>query len=340
MAATALLVWLSLFVFGMSKAGPDGIMRISGGYKYDANDLCVVVLVGLALCLLTFQTSKVTGKLFSLLVLVGIGMTIAKSGSRGGFVGLAAEGLALLICLHTVPLVKRVAFIAVVIAGLFLSAPPGYWNQMSSILSPKKDYNWDSYGGRRKVAKRGIGYMMMYPVFGIGTNNFPMAEGTISERAKQFRPGDPGIRWMAPHNSYLEAGAEMGIPGGLLWAGLVLGGIVAMYRLSRRLPRSWLHGDTEERFLYQAAMYLPVGITGFAFSAFFVSFTYLDPVYILAALMVGVYLSVDRKLRESPAGSVRVLHRGAAAREARPGRYPATTPPSGTLQPPSTARGA
>ena len=143
--------------------------------------------------------------------------------------------------------------------------------------------------------------MLMYPVFGIGVNNFPRAEGMLSERAKNLRPTDAGIKWSAPHNSYLEAAAEMGIPGGLLWLILVPGGVVAMYRLSRRLPRSWLHGDAEERFLYLAGMYLPVAMTGFAVSSFFVSFTYIDPVYILAALMAGMYISVDRKLKSSTA---------------------------------------
>lgn len=302
--ATGLLVWMSLFVFGMSKAGSNDIMRLSGGYKYDANDIAVVVLVGLGLSLLTFQTSKLRGKIVSLVILVGIGVTIAKTGSRGGFVGLMAEGLALLVCLHSVSIVKRVIFMGVTAGALALAAPPGYWQQMATIFSPKKDYNWDSYSGRRQLAKRGMGYMMMYPLFGIGVNNFPMAEGTISERAKTLRATDAGIKWSVAHNSYLEAGAEMGIPGGLLWIILVPGGVIAMYRLSRKLPKSWAGGDPDEQFLYKAAMYVPVALTGFAASSFFVSFTYTDPIYILAAYMVGLHISVDRKLQRPSPGPV------------------------------------
>ncbi len=296
--ASGLLVWMSLFVFGMSKAGANDIMRLSGGYKYDANDIGVVVLVGLGLSLLTLQTSRFWGKVISLVILAGIGVTIAKTGSRGAFVGLMGEGAALLICLHSVPILKRVVFMAITAGALALAAPPGYWNQMGTIFSPKKDYNWDAYSGRRQLAKRGVGYMMMYPIFGIGVNNFPMAEGTLAEHAKNLRATDAGIKWSVAHNSYLEAGAEMGIPGGLLWIILVPGGVVAMFVLSRRIPRSWSRGDPEQQFLFQAAMYLPVALTGFAGSSFFVSFTYTDPVYILAAYMVGMYVSLDRKRTE------------------------------------------
>src|SRR5256886_14550022 len=85
--------------------------------------------------------------------------------------------------------------------------------------------------------------MLDYPAFGIGINNFERAEGTISDKARRSFAGDP-IRWVAPHNSFVQVGAELGLPGLILWSSLIVGGIVGMSRLRRRLPPAW---RSEER---------------------------------------------------------------------------------------------
>jgi len=295
-ASAGVLVWLSLFVFGLTKGGPDSLARLDFQYSYDANDVGVVLLVGLALALLTFHSSRRLGKLVSAVILVGIGVTLAESGSRGAFIGLLATLVALLVIVRQVSLISRLAMVVLVVTGLAVASPPGYWQQMETILRPTEDYNWTVPGGRKQTWQRGLGYMKSYPLFGIGIGNFARAEGTISDRAMNWAPGDPGIRWSAPHNSFVEAGAELGVPGVLLWSTLVLGGIGAMLRLRRRLPKVWAVGDPDQRFLYLATSYLSVALTGFAVSAFFVSFAFNDTVYILAAFMIGIYVSVARKL--------------------------------------------
>jgi O-antigen ligase len=299
------LVWLSLFVFGLDKVGPDGLARLNFRHTYDANDVGTVLLVALGLGLLTFYTSRLKGRLVSGVILLGIGATLAKSGSRGALIGLVAALLALLLLVTHASVVSRLAILVVVIGGLAVASPPGYWDQMKTILRPTEDYNWTEPGGRKQIWLHGLGYMKSYPLFGVGIGNFGRAEGTISEQARNWSPDQAGIRWIAPHNSFVEAGAELGVPGLVLWSSLVLGGIVAMRRLRRRLPKSWAVGDPEQRFLYLATSYLPVALTGFAASAFFVSFTFLDPIYILAAFMTGMYVCAERKLVESrAAGSV------------------------------------
>jgi O-antigen ligase len=124
-----------------------------------------------------------------------------------------------------------------------------------------------------------------------------MAEGTISERATNWNPSRAGIKWSAAHNSYLQAGAELGIPGLLVWTSLVVGGVWGMRRLRRRLPPAWSSADPERRFLYLAPTYLSVAFVGFGVSSLFVSFAYLDPIYLLAALVSGLYVAVERVRR-------------------------------------------
>lgn len=298
----ALLAWLSLFVFGLVQ--DDGMSyRLNDLYSFDANDVGCVMMIGLALTLLVFQTSKAKGRLIAAVVLVAIGATIAKTGSRGAFVAAAVVGVYLLVLLKNVSIVKRIAFVGVVGVAVAVSAPPGYWDRMRTIASPTEDYNWSDVNGRVAVAKRGLGYMIDHPLFGVGISNFPVAEGTISEKARTHIAGT-GIRWAAAHNSYVQVGAELGIPGLALWITLVFGGVWAMHRLRSRLPKHWPRGDSEERFLYMTAMYLPVALVGFAVSSFFVSFAYLDPIYIVAALMAGLYVAVEAKLKTLPGFAV------------------------------------
>lgn len=294
--STGILVWMSLFVFGLSQAGSQA-ERLSHLYTYDANDVGLMVLVGLGLTLLTFQASRGFPKLFSLVVLFGIGATLPRTGSRGAFLGALVMGVTLLLLLKGVSVAKRMAFVAVATVALFLYAPAGYWEQMETIKKPKEDYNWTEYSGRKRVAQRAVGYMMARPIFGLGIGNFSKAECTMSPRARNPTYDGP-LKCSAAHNSYLQAGAELGIPGLLLWLAAIFGSIGAMLRLRGRIPRSWLRGDQEQRFLAQAPTYLAVSMIAFAVTSFFVSFAWMDPIYFLLALMAGLYVSLERKARE------------------------------------------
>jgi O-antigen ligase len=294
--STGILVWMSLFVFGLSKAGSQ-MERLSHLYTYDANDVGLMVLVGLGLTLLTFQASKGFPRLFSLVVLFGIGATLPRTGSRGAFLGALVMGVTLLLLLKGVSFIKRIAFVAVATVALFLYAPAGYWEQMETIKDPKADYNWTEYSGRKNVAKRAVGYMLSRPAFGLGVGNFGKAECTISPRARNPMRRGP-LKCSAAHNSYLQAGAELGIPGLLLWTAAVFGSIGAMLKLRTRIPRVWQRGDQEQRFLAQAPTYLAVSMIAFAITSFFVSFAWMDPIYYLLALMAGLYVSIERKARE------------------------------------------
>ncbi len=310
--ANAILVWLSFFVFRLSSAG-SLTNRLGNMYGYDANDNGLLLVVGIPLGLLVFRMSGWLGRLAIGVVLSGAVATIALTGSRGAFLALACVSLALLFFLDGMSILRRLIVLGCLGLVLWVGAPKGYWAQMETILSPKEDYNWSADTGRRAIAKRGLGYMMDYPFFGIGLHNFARAEGTISSVARNAMPGK-GVPWLAPHNSYVQAGAEMGVAGGVAFLGLVLGGIVGMARLRRRAPRAWAQGDAEERFLYIAPLYLSISYLGFAVAAFFLSFAYLDPIYILSALSAGLYACTRSKLRELQAYSPSLLERAPGMR--------------------------
>jgi O-antigen ligase len=332
------LSYLSLFVFRMLRTSNDGLLRIQNGYSYDSNDIAMVAVTCLGLAVMMVQVSKGQAKILAVMIVLGLGGTIAKTGSRGGFLGLMAFGCAMLVLLKTVPVAKRVLFLGVTMIALTIAAPPGYWDQMKTIFTPTEDYNWTSPTGRKAVFDRGIGYMMRNPVTGIGIDNFPRAEGTLSSRAVAQAQDRSlaGIKWSAAHNSFLEVAAEMGVVGLSLFLSLIFAGIIGVRRVRRRMPARWSRGTQEERFLYLLTLYLPVSFITFSASGFFVSFAYRDLIYVLGAFTVGLIVSVEAKLKQERAmqmapGSPAPVPGPVISRGATPGgpslRFP--LPPAG-----------
>ena len=287
-----ILSFFAIFVFGMSRQTDSFVTRLNDLYTYDSNDIGVVLLVGLPLTLLLLTADRGRKRLLLLAILIGIATTMARSGSRGGFLGFVAVGLGLLVVVKTVSAARRLIVVVVASITLAVGAPPGYWQQMGTILSPKEDYNYYDIDGRKAVMERGLHYIAEYPVFGLGIDNFSRAECSISPKLK-FLPRDGPIRCTAPHNSYVEAGSEVGIPGLLVWLSLTFGGIFAPGMLRRRLPKAWLGGTPSQRFVYNATSFFTVSMIAFAVTSFFVSFAWMDPLYFMAALLTGLYVAAQ-----------------------------------------------
>lgn len=276
------LAFLSLYVVGISKTQGTG--------SYDANDIGLIMVTTIPLALLCLQTSGRWGKIVALVGLALTVMTVVQSASRGAFIGAAAIGVVMLVFLPGVSVFKRVGIVVAMVATMTMVAPEGYWDTMREIVTnPQSDYNWDSYSGRRNIAKRGVGYMMQYPAFGVGIGNFAFAEGQLSEKA---RSGETIIRWAAPHNSFVQAGAETGMTGLGVWVLLLLASAGGLWRLRARMP-SWASGTADQRFLFLSTLYVPIAFVGFAVSATFVSFAWSDQYYILPAIVVGVYKAFE-----------------------------------------------
>jgi hypothetical protein len=295
-AGCAMLAWYALFVFDLSSVG-SLTARLNDLYTYDANDVGLLLVVGLPLCMWLFDSSRGVVKIFAGVVMGASVWAIALTGSRGAFLALIVVGLGLLVvALERVSIAKRIVAVGAVAVLLVLAAPPGYWNQMSTVFSVEEDYNWTSDTGRKAVATRGIAYMLEYPLFGVGIDNFPRAEGTISSMARDAMPGGP-ISWTAPHNSYIQVAAELGIPGALVFVALVFGGMGGMFLVSRRASRRWgRRAVGTRREVVMASQYIALSFAGFTIGASFLSFAYLDLIYLLTAMSVGVYLE-ERRLR-------------------------------------------
>lgn len=290
-----ILSWLATMVFQLKSS--HGVARLGGLYTYDANDLGLILVMGVPLVLVAIETSNRFGRIVASGILMWMGIAIARSGSRGAFLGLLVLVPAFLVWARHIPIQKRILAIGVIASALVVAAPFGYWEQMRSLTSPKEDYNWDAEQGRRKVAIRGLGYIADRPLTGLGVDNFSKAEWTISELA-QDRYRVKGIKGSAAHNTWLQAGAEMGIPGFIMWVVFVFGTLIGVGRERRRLPLAWRRGDPEQKILYSLATYIPLSILAFAATSTFVSFAYVDPMYYLAAMSAGLLFCIHRKKAE------------------------------------------
>ena len=318
--ASGIISFFALFVFKLQRYGTEfDYARLANLYTWDANDVVLVLLVGLVLSLLVLQSvHDAVRRVTCLAVLLFIGATVARSGSRGGFVGLISVGVALLLLTSGVSLFRKVFVIGVAAAGLILWAPQGYWKQMETIKDPKADYNYNSLDGRRKVSERGIQYMKDHPLLGVGISNFQKAECLISDKARNTPPGY-GVRCMPPHNSYVQAGAETGVTGLVLWSSVIFGGIISLRRWGKKLPRRFRTGTEEQRFLYYSCQYLPVALIGFGVTSYFLTFAWLEPYYMLAALTAGTINLASQErakamLRARRARAMRMAIRAANAR--------------------------
>jgi O-antigen ligase len=277
-AATYATVVVARFDVG---TGDD--WRLGHLYYYDANDFATfaVTAAPFAVYLLHAARRPVT-RLLAVGALAVLTLALVRSGSRGGFLALAAVGGFIVLRYSGIPLRWRVSATALVVLVLLGTASDQYWQQMGTIVSDE-DYNRTGETGRLQIWSRGVGYMLQHPILGVGPNNFPTAEGTISPLAERQQFGI-GVRWSAAHNSLIQVGAEVGVPGLVLFIGMIASGFGALRRSGR--SQSVLADPRENRS--ELALALTASLIGFVVGSFFLSLAYSEMLYTLLALIVGL----------------------------------------------------
>ena len=263
--------------------GAGGDWRLGRLYYYDANDFATFAVTAMPFGLYLAQRARRRrARVAAVASLLVLSAAFVHSGSRGGFLALVAMGGFLALRYTAVSL--RVRVCALIVVGLVLlgTASQRYWQQMGTILSDT-DYNHTEESGRLQIWHRGVGYMLDNPVFGVGPANFSVAEGTLSPLAERQQFG-MGVLWSAPHNSFVQVGAELGVPGLVLFVGMIASAFVALRRSGRG------HGERggPDQVPVELTQALTASLIGYVVGAFFLSLAYAEFLYSLIALAVGV----------------------------------------------------
>lgn len=259
------------------EVGADG--RLAGLVYYDANDLAMLVVCTFPMVVyLARPGGRGWMRIGALAVMALFVVTILRTGSRGGFLGLIAVFATMLWSFRAVPRAQRIGVVAAAALLLGIGGGSAFWEKMGTLLNPSEDYNWagNNETGRLEVWKRGMGYMVQNPVLGVGANAFPMAEGMISPLAARQEMGQ-GLKWSAAHNSFVQVGAELGIPGLIAFLAM----LAAAFRAALAIGRA----DGPHAALGQA---LAATLIGYCVSGFFLSQAYSAYLYSVLALITAL----------------------------------------------------
>lgn len=279
----------SVFVLTHYSVGADG--RLGDLVYYDTNGLGLVLICTLPLAeWFAFHGANLVVRAAAGASICLFFVTLAKTGSRGAFLGLIAVIGYGIFASRSTPVRRRVTVAALFGVLLVGAAGSQYWHMMDTILHPTKDYNWsgNSETGRMDVWERGIGYMLDNPIMGVGAGAFSAAEGTISPLADRQMYA-VGVKWSAAHNSFLEVGAELGFPGLLAFLALIGTGF-ARARKSSALGLAV--GDQRAAAMGDA---LAASLVGFCVSGFFLSMAYSAFLFAQIGIAGGLYQTLSRR---------------------------------------------
>jgi O-antigen ligase len=216
---------------------PDG--RWTTIVFYDPNDLALV-LVGLLPLTLYFMWRVTTTprRIMATLCFALFVFAIVRTGSRGGLLGLAAVlGYLLLAFRMMTPRARLLGALAAVV--LLAAGGARYWERMRTMFEPSTDYNWSrrEYTGRGELWRRGVGYLRERPIVGVGANAFVTAERDLSPAARRRQMAGRPVQTLVAHSTVVQIGAELGIPGLIIFAVLIVQTAVTLRRAGHRARR-------------------------------------------------------------------------------------------------------
>lgn len=252
--------------------GDPGAIRIHGLYDYDSNDFATLIASTVPIALhLVVKKGRWIPRVAGFAGLLALLLAFIWANSRGGFLAILAAGLVILIGYRVVSAPVRIAVGVSAVLVFALAAGPSFWTRMDTITKADQDYNMTSSEGRWQLWERGIGYMEARPLLGVGIGGFPSAEGQLSEGAKEARAHGHGTKWSEPHNSFVQVGSELGVPGLILFLAMLWTAVRG------------LRGSSDPGF----AAALVASVVAFAVGGFFLSLAYKEMLYTLLALCVS-----------------------------------------------------
>ncbi|HUW33389.1 MAG TPA: O-antigen ligase family protein [Planctomycetota bacterium] len=215
-------LWPDQFALSRDASGRIGWASYFGNPNRLAQTMCQLIPV--ALCLIplarSYAVKVLLAGLIGLFLLVMLLMF-----SRIAMITMVM--VALVYCVSSRHKIRNLTVVGVI--GLCsIAAVPGAVSRAKTIATYEQDA---SAMGRIYLWRAGLAMVARHPLTGIGVDAFPLAMADyFASRGPHAR-----LRWMWPHNAYIQAVAEMGIFGLLTFVGLLWVSLRDARRLHKRL---------------------------------------------------------------------------------------------------------
>lgn len=223
------LSWLVLLA-------PDGgrLEGVGGPGIDDANSLGMQLSTGAITAAALLMRGSGRSRLFALLSLPIILNGIVQTESRGAFLGLAVGGMAM-VYLSPGPLRKYwILFGCLGVVGLLRVAPENFWQRMDTIIESAASEDAVDRSSETRLQLLAAQWQMFldYPA-GSGHRGtaFLSPRYLSDEYLSQSRSNSDGYRARSSHNTFMTALSEQGVPGVIMYVGLLLW----IFRMCRRV---------------------------------------------------------------------------------------------------------
>ena len=228
--------------------GVDSRMSFGWGTLGNSNDLATVLLIGLPFCMhvVTDKRRLILTRIWFLLVGAAALLTALKTGSRGALVAMfLLAAFAFVKASPTNRMIIAVVFIAFVGSLPFLLTPELKARYMTILQSgdadeavaTARDANvksaLQSTEARRDLLKHALQLSVKHPLFGVGYNEFPVADSNRAAAEGQE------AYWHEVHNIFAVILVENGLPALILFCcsfACAVRVVGRNYKLARRDP--------------------------------------------------------------------------------------------------------
>ncbi|MFU8780016.1 MAG: O-antigen ligase family protein, partial [Kiritimatiellia bacterium] len=220
----------------------------------DPNDMGQFLATAMPLCFVFFKKQNILTIVLSIAMVSYLYLGFATTLSRGSMIGLLAS-----ICVAAVMLIFRRRYLPVLLVGLMLGL---------AVIPFSGRFLGDAWERVNLWGEANWAFRTK-PIFGIGLG---MQTDYLSESK-------------VAHNAYVSAYAELGVFGFFFWIALIW---VAAVGLLQTRSALWNTQDPEGRYLHRFSAWGLSAFAGFCASAFFLSRSFIFPLFFLTAMFGAV----------------------------------------------------
>ena len=243
----------------------DETRVLAFGFFNDPNDLALMLVVILPFLINAVHRrgTAFPWRIANLVFIAAVSYCIFRTSSRGGWLAFGAM-LAAYFCITFARKKLGIVVGTLAIVMLFVVAP----SRMQTTSTEE-----GSARGRLRAWIDGNSMLKANPVFGAG-------KGRFTEFAEESR---------VAHNSYVHCYAELGLFGYFIWLGLLMACLKDAWHIGKiKSP------DPAQQELSRLARVSISALLGYMAAAFFLSRTYIPPLYILFAMFAAIRSIQDR----------------------------------------------